>query len=128
MIKKKYLFLTFLFFSSLNVFAMEDKIEINGESKPLIGHIVFAMTFEPDHLKNIDFIRYEEEDKYVMLAQGKPDLSEEDIRQINEKNFVYMPFYTMEKRGGWTYENIGAVVIGTKDKEMAEVDIKHPIG
>lgn len=94
-------------------------IEINGQNKPLIGHINEALMWNENHLKNIDFVRYNE-DRFTILTEGKPNLSEDDLKDAVSGNYVFAPFYTMEKRGGSDYENIGAVILGTKDSSLRQ--------
>ena len=96
----------------------DSEIEINGEKRPLMDHIIKALTVDPDHLKNIDFIRYEN-GKYIIVAEDKPNLSEADLKQLGENNYVYASFYKVAKRDGRDYQNIGAIIIGTTDKKHA---------
>lgn len=129
MFKYQYFLLTPLIFISLNSFCMdqeklersqdEESIKINGETKPLMGHINNTLMFNLNHMMYIDFIRYDN-GKYIVISKGFPDLTENDFEQISNKNFVYVPFYTLEKRGGNLYKEIGAVVIGTKDEDKAK--------
>lgn len=127
--KKQILFAAGLLLSGTSAFAAEaaaqagqqedSQITINGMTKPLLGHINQAILWNPEHLRLVDLVRYTPGKGYVLFAQGKPNLTDEALSDIESGNWVFLEFYKMDKRGTGQYENVGAIVFGTRDQEVA---------
>jgi hypothetical protein len=109
---------------TISVFCMEPSasnatgvVEINGQTKPLIDHIIQFMKGDVAHLKHVDFVRYgEEKDPFVIIAsENLMALSSDETRQIEEGNFVYYPNYRISPESE-KYVPRHAVIVGTKDE------------
>jgi len=94
-------------------------IDINGIKKPLLGHITNAvLNPKKDQFGQTHIIRINSKGNFVLVGNVL-SLSEEDLLQIGKDNCVYVPYYTMTKIDG-IYKEIGAIIIGTKDKSKGK--------
>jgi len=98
-------------------------VEINGEKKYMLGHILKAQ-FDFTDKKENPFIHTDvftfDEDKGFSVKGTVVSVSESLLEQVKNNNFVYTPFYTMKKAGSNNYKNFGAIIVGTKDKSLAK--------
>jgi len=82
---------------------------------------VLAQTWEPDHLKYIDFYRCNTESCNLISEGDVQRLAREDIQDAADDNYVYGSFYTKKKRQGESnYSDIGAIAFGTKDEDIID--------
>jgi len=98
-------------------------VEINGEKKYMLGHILKAQFDFIDKKENpfihTDVVTFDK-DKGFCIEGTVVSVSESLLEQVKNNNFVYMPFYAMKKAGSSDYKNFGAIIVGTKDKSLAE--------
>ena len=97
------------------------EIKINGQVKPLLEHIYQAQSRDKNHLRLIDFVRFDsKEGTFSVFAEGKPNVSDHDLKDVASGNYVFVSFYAKKKRGGVLYEDIGAIVFGTRNPETGK--------
>jgi hypothetical protein len=95
--------------------------EINGVSKPFLGHITQALLYsETDPFSVTSLIRFK--DNRFILKGDLLALDEEDLHDIDSGNFVYVPYYTLGKTrlSMGSYEEIGAVIVGSSDPSLGQ--------
>jgi hypothetical protein len=101
----------------------EKLIEINGQNKPMLGHIVQLgfdlMDGKENPFANTDIFRYDAEKHTFIRIGTATTISKRSLQDISEDNYVYTPFYTMRKVGP-VYTEFGAIIVGTKDAQVAE--------
>ena len=123
--------LTVLVMSALigtTAYAMDDedyKIEFKGEKKPALGFINrAALDPDTDPFCNTDVLQYDEKNKKLSLIGNIRTLLENDqqtiLGEIAKGNCVYKECY-MIRKVNFRYENIGAFIVGTKDKETLKL-------
>jgi hypothetical protein len=100
--------------------AMETYIEFKGEKKPLLGWIMASLLDEKHPFSVTTVVRYDE-NKFILKGDIL-NLNEQDLNDINNSNYVYCSFYTLEKTrlSQGTYQEIGAIILGTKDQTMSQ--------
>ncbi len=48
------------------------------------------------------------------------NLQEEDLEYVEKNNYVYAPFYNIEKTRNGTMSEVGALILGSTDKALAD--------
>jgi hypothetical protein len=95
-------------------------IKINGVSKPMLGHIVQAQ-FNPetDPFSVTSVIRFE--NNKFFLKGDILSLDEDDVTDIANGKFLYVPYYTMQKTrlSHGSYQEVGAIIIGSSDPSLS---------
>jgi hypothetical protein len=98
-------------------------IEINGQNKLMLGHIVqlgFDLSDGKENLfAHTDIFRYDAE-KHTFIRKGTvTSMDEQSLQEIGSDNYVYTPMYTMRKVDS-SYAEFGAIIVGSKDAQLAE--------
>lgn len=99
----------------------DGRIEINGETKTMIGHIhearLDAMDGKENPFINTDIITYDENGFVrvgTVLSANKAVLME-----VAKGNYMYTPWYAKSKgASGRDYVEFGAIILGTKDQAI----------
>lgn len=97
------------------------EVEINGVTKPMLGHIMQAILDPKKEVFSVTHIvRFV--DEHFVLKGDLCTIDEDDIKDVEAENFVYVPFYTLAKTrlSPGTYEEVGAIIVGTKDPKKAQ--------
>ncbi len=110
-----YLLIFIILISSILLVLSDDKTT----SKSVLERIIIAQhhpTTDPFSVTSV--IRYKNGNFY--LKGDILNLTDEDINDIKNNNFVYANYYTMTKtrlsRG--TYQEIGAIIVGSSDESL----------
>jgi hypothetical protein len=94
-------------------------IEFGGIKKPILGHIVQAQ-FNPetDPFSVTSVVIYKE-NRFILKGDILA-LSEDDLNDIANGNFVYVPFYTRRKTRLGNYQELGAIIVGSSDPSLGD--------
>lgn len=92
-------------------------IEIDGQKKPMLGHIN-NLLFKPESkFKNTHVLTYS---KGVFTVVGTvTNCSEEYIELIAKNNYTFFSYYNMVKVGP-SYEKFSAIIVGHKNAKLKE--------
>lgn len=93
-------------------------IEFQGEKKALIVWVGASLLDHNHPFSVTSVIRYK--DNTFVLKGDIVNLDEQEIQEIGAGNCVYFPFYTKTRTrlSGSEYQDIGAIVLGSKDPEI----------
>lgn len=108
------------------LYAADKEIEFE-EERNTASNFIMRAKLDPknDPFAITEIIHYNKEAETFTVKSYVVDASEEDLAEIFKGNFVYTPFYKLEKTFrsyGW-YENIGAFIImatNVNEQELIE--------
>jgi hypothetical protein len=95
-------------------------IEINGEKKTMMGHILKAVLDPNDKFECTKIIK-RENDKFIEKGD-LTNLSEDDLELISKGLYTYCPFITLTKTrlSKEQYDEVGAIIIGENNEDLCE--------
>ena len=110
--KRKMLLILFLLVCLIKT---EEEVEINGEKKYILAHVIKSL-MDPNYPPSTtDVVRYNNSNLYLVGDLTK--ISQSDVSEIIDGNYVYCISY-MAKKTRLEYKEVGAIVIGTTDKKI----------
>ncbi|HLW73290.1 MAG TPA: hypothetical protein VKR54_04555 [Candidatus Babeliales bacterium] len=100
--------------------AMDTNIEFQGEKKPLLGWIMVSQLNTKHPFSITSVVRYDTNE--FILKGDILNLNEQDLNDISNNNYVYCPFYSLEKTrlSMGRYEEVGAIILGTTDQQAGQ--------